>query len=78
MRRRAQRDLDGFDAPTRAAIVAGLAALVRTEPNVDVKRLQGIDPPQYRLRVGRYRVIFRSDAEAIVIERVLLRRDAYR
>jgi mRNA-degrading endonuclease RelE of RelBE toxin-antitoxin system len=43
-----------------------------------VKRLQGIDPPQYRLRVGRYRVIFRSEAEAIVIERVLLRRDAYR
>jgi mRNA interferase RelE/StbE len=78
IQRRAQRDLDVLDAPTRAAIVAGLAAFVRAEPNVDVKRLQGIDPPQYRLRVGRYRVIFRLGPEAIVVERVLLRRDAYR
>jgi mRNA-degrading endonuclease RelE of RelBE toxin-antitoxin system len=27
----------------------------------DVKRLQGIDPPELRLRVGDYRVRFKED-----------------
>lgn len=44
----------------------------------DVKRLQGYDPPEYRLRVGDYRVRFRHQALTITIVRVLNRRDAYR
>jgi mRNA-degrading endonuclease RelE of RelBE toxin-antitoxin system len=38
-----------------------------------VKRLQGIDPPEYRLRVGDYRI-----GETIRILRVRNRREAYR
>jgi mRNA-degrading endonuclease RelE of RelBE toxin-antitoxin system len=78
MRRRAQRDLDALDKSARSAIVAALAALARGEPNVDVRRLQGTDPPQSRLRVGRYRVIFGIEPGVITVERVLDRRDAYR
>jgi mRNA-degrading endonuclease RelE of RelBE toxin-antitoxin system len=78
MRRRAQRDLDALDKSARSAIIAALAALARGEPNVDVRRLQGIDPPQSRLRVGRYRVIFGIEPGVITVERVLDRRDAYR
>jgi mRNA interferase RelE/StbE len=44
----------------------------------NVKRLQGIDPPQYRLRVGDYRVRFRQDAETVRVLRVRNRREAYR
>jgi mRNA-degrading endonuclease RelE of RelBE toxin-antitoxin system len=44
----------------------------------NVKRLQGIEPPQYRLRVGDYRVRFHRDAETILILRVRNRREAYR
>lgn len=44
----------------------------------DTKRLTGIDPPQYRLRVGNYRVRFRRENEAILILRVLPRDQAYR
>jgi mRNA-degrading endonuclease RelE of RelBE toxin-antitoxin system len=36
----------------------------------DVKKLQGIDPPEYRLRVGNYRVRFYQDDETIRIWRV--------
>lgn len=44
----------------------------------DVKRLQGIEPLQYRLRVGDYRVRFRQDGATIQILRVRNRREAYR
>lgn len=44
----------------------------------DLKKLQGIDPPEYRLRVGDYRVRFRQDGETIRILRVRNRREAYR
>jgi len=44
-----------------------------------VKLLEGFDPPQYRLRVGKWRFIFRkSGASAIEIIRVRNRREAYR
>jgi mRNA interferase RelE/StbE len=44
----------------------------------NVKRLQGIAPPEYRLRVGDYRVRFRLDDQTIRILRVRNRREAYR
>jgi mRNA interferase RelE/StbE len=44
----------------------------------NVKRLQGIDPPEYRLRVGDYRVRFHREVETIRILRVRNRREAYR
>jgi len=44
----------------------------------NVKRLQGIDPPEYRLRVGDYRVRFHLDGETIRVLRVRNRREAYR
>ena len=44
----------------------------------DVKRLQGIDPPEYRLRVGDYRVRFYQNRDTIHVLRVRNRREAYR
>ncbi len=44
----------------------------------DVKRLQGIEPPEYRLRSGDYRVRFYSDGVTITVLRVRNRREAYR
>ena len=44
----------------------------------NVKKLQGIDPSEYRLRVGDYRVRFHQDGETIRVLRVANRREAYR
>ena len=45
----------------------------------NVKKLQGIAPPEYRLRVGDYRVRFELDGETIIrVLRVRNRREAYR
>jgi len=44
----------------------------------NVKKLQGIDPPEYRLRVGDYRVRFELDTDIMRVLRVRNRREAYR
>ena len=44
----------------------------------NVKRLQGIDPPEFRLRVGDYRVRFYHDGTTVTVLRVRNRREAYR
>jgi mRNA-degrading endonuclease RelE of RelBE toxin-antitoxin system len=53
--------------------------LAETEQG-DVKRLQGVDPPTWRLRVGEYRVLFAYDASAheLRVLRVVPRGRAYR
>ncbi len=45
----------------------------------DVKRLQGIDPPEWRLRVGDWRVLFVFDhpTSTLHVLHVLSRGDAY-
>jgi mRNA-degrading endonuclease RelE of RelBE toxin-antitoxin system len=44
----------------------------------NVKKLQSIDPPEYRLRVGDYRVRFHLDDETVQVLQVRNRREAYR
>ena len=44
----------------------------------NVRRLQGIEPHEHRLRVGDYRVRFHLDPDTIRILRVRNRREAYR
>ncbi len=75
--RRAQRDVDALDATTRAAVLAAIDGFAHGGINVDIRKLQDVDPPRWRLRVGRYRVIFALEPGTIVVDRVLDRRDAY-
>ena len=44
----------------------------------DVRKLQGIDPPEYRLRVGDWRVRFHRHEQTIRVLRVRNRSQAYR
>lgn len=44
----------------------------------NVKKLQGIDPPEYRLRASDYRVRFELEGEIMRVLRVRNRREAYR
>lgn len=45
-------------------------------PNADVRKLRGIDG--YRLRVGRWRILFDYTEGVLLVRRVLDRKDAYR
>ena len=44
----------------------------------NVKRLQGIDLPEFRLRVGDYRIRFHNDGVTVTVLLVRNRREAYR
>ncbi|MDE3106066.1 MAG: type II toxin-antitoxin system RelE/ParE family toxin [Acidobacteriota bacterium] len=65
-----------MDQPTALRIHA-LADFAATGDG-DVKRLQNIDPPEFRLRVGDYRVRFHDLGDAIEVLAVRHRREAYR
>ncbi len=54
-----------------------LARFLATEEG-DVKRLADIDPPEFRLRLGDYRLRFYDRGDWIEILRVRNRKDAYR
>jgi mRNA interferase RelE/StbE len=73
----ARADVRAIDRDTAIDLLHGLARFVATEEG-DVKRLQGIEPPEFRLRLGDYRVRFNDLGEFIEIVRVRHRKDAYR
>ena len=73
------RDLRKLDVKPRQRILEALERFAATGIG-DVKRLQGLDPPEWRLRVGRWRIRFRQSPESSSVEilRVLGRDKAYR
>lgn len=75
----ARRDLKRLDAPVRRRVVEALEQYGEKGQG-DVKRLQNVSPPEYRLRVGGWRVRFLVDdaAEELYVLRVLSRDKAYR
>ncbi len=73
----ARNQLRAIDQPAALRILHALARLIAAGEG-DVKRLQGIDPPEFRLRVGDYRVRFHETGDSIQITAVKHRRDIYR
>ena len=55
----AKADLRAIDQQTALQILKTLARFVQSEEG-NVKRLQGVEPPLYRLRTQDHRVIFRD------------------
>ncbi|MBW3629313.1 MAG: type II toxin-antitoxin system RelE/ParE family toxin [Gemmatimonadetes bacterium] len=75
----ARRDLKRLDFGVAARVIQALERLA-TSNRGDVARLTDVNPPEYRLRVGDWRVRFeRNDlTRTITVLRVLPRGDAYR
>jgi mRNA-degrading endonuclease RelE of RelBE toxin-antitoxin system len=73
----ARSDVRALDRQTAMRILHGLARFAQTEEG-DFKRLRDIEPPEFRLRVGAYRVRFHDHGDAIEILAVRHRSEAYR
>jgi mRNA interferase RelE/StbE len=73
---RAIKDLKALPADTARRIVEKIEGL-QNALSGDVKHLTQ-HTPEYRLRVGNYRVLFEVEKRIIVIYRVVHRREAYR
>ena len=74
----ARADLRAIDRETALYLLKNLARFLSTDSG-DVKQLKGFNPPQYRLRVGDWRFIFRKSGDGFIeVIRVRNRREAYR
>ena len=76
-RNQARAQLRAIDQPTALRILRALAHFAATGEG-DVKRLQDIEPPEFRLRVGDYRHRFHDDGQTLYVTAVKHRREAYR
>ena len=74
---RAKAQLRAIDQPTALRILHALAKLIDTGEG-DVKRLQDIEPPEFRLRVGDYRLRFHDIGHTLHVTAVKHRREVYR
>jgi mRNA interferase RelE/StbE len=70
-------DMASLDRGTASRIKHALERFAYTGVG-NVRKLQGIDSPEYRLRVGDYRVRFELEGKTIRVLRVRHRREAYR
>lgn len=73
---KAIKDLDSLH-PDMAERVVEKVGRLQKDLEGDVKRLTNYTP-EYRLRVGDYRVLFEVEGNRVIVYRVLHRREAYR
>jgi mRNA interferase RelE/StbE len=73
----ALEDMAGLDKGIARRVKRAVERFAETGAG-NVKKMKGVDPPEYRLRAGDYRVRFEMDGETIRILRVRNRREAYR
>ena len=74
----ARADVRSIDRETAMRLLKSLSRYLTTESG-DVKQLKGFDPPLQRLRIGDWRLVFRTvDQESIEVVRVQNRREVYR
>jgi mRNA-degrading endonuclease RelE of RelBE toxin-antitoxin system len=78
----AARDLKTFEPPTARAILQEIQQRLTAEPfrelKTRIKRLTGLAPPLYRLRVGDHRIYYRIREQQVVILAVLPKKDSDR
>ena len=72
---RAQKDLRALPPQAQERILARIEAL-KNNLTGDVKRLTNFTP-EYRLRVGDYRVLFEIEGDIAIIYRIKHRSSAY-
>jgi mRNA interferase RelE/StbE len=73
---KAVKDIEGIPIRIRSQILTQVGAMSNNLEG-NVKRLTNFTP-EYRLRVGSYRVLFEVEGKSIIIYRVRHRREAYR
>jgi len=73
---RAAKDIEKLSSRMQTKIIKNIEAM-GDDLAGDVKRLTNFTP-EYRLRVGDYRVLFEIENKSIIVYRVRHRRDVYR
>jgi mRNA interferase RelE/StbE len=73
--RNAYKTLADYDKDIRKRIITAIEKI----PQGDIKKLHGEKyPPLYRLRVGKYRIIYQIEKDEIIIAKIDTRGDIYK
>ena len=75
IKKRAVKDLKGISSSDATKIIEKMQQL-ENDLAGDVKKLTNFTP-EYRLRVGNYRVLFEVEDSRVIVYRVKHRREAY-
>ena len=59
----AVKEINAMDKATKARIHAGILGLTKKPPQGDIKPMQGYNDGRHRLRVGKYRIIYKYGLE---------------
>jgi len=59
----AVKAINAMDKATKTRIHAGILGLTQKPPEGDIKLMQGYSDGRYRLRVGKYRIIYKFGLE---------------
>ena len=75
----ALRELQKLPRSAFGPVLRSIIDLAKEPRPPGVKKLVGVDPPAYRVRVGDYRIVYAIDDDnhVIGIDRIAHRRDAY-
>ena len=80
--RAAERDLKQLPHDVQETVLLEIQRRLTTEPfkeiKTRIKRLSGLVPPLYRLRVGDYRAYYRIVGDRVVILAILHKKDSDR
>jgi mRNA-degrading endonuclease RelE of RelBE toxin-antitoxin system len=73
----ARADVRAIDRETAIGLLRALARFLDTAEG-DVKKLTDVEPTEFRLRLGSYRVRFYDHGDSIEVLHVRHRKEAYR
>lgn len=59
----AVKAIESMDRPTKQRIRAGILGLTQKPPQGDIRPMQGYSDGRLRLRIGKYRVIYKYSLE---------------
>ncbi len=64
--------INSLDKNNKQRIKTGIEKLTLTPPEGDIKQMQGYSDNRYRLRIGKYRIIYKyTEEQNIVILNIL-------
>ena len=78
----AVKAINSLDKSVKQRIKAGIEGLLEVPPKGDIKQMQGINSTVFRLRIGKYRVLYEyanlNDEEVLMIKDIGSRGDIYK
>lgn len=62
----ARKKIEKYDRPTKQRIRIGIEKLLNDPPEGDIKVMEGYTDGRCRLRIGKYRIIYRFDNDGTI------------